>query len=87
MQWWSIFKSYGWLLQEKLSKIAYKIQFIVDNSMDSYSNQNRKNVQPGEFRDLSKSGLRFVLREKRAPGKTKQDIRVFWKYGRNGETK
>ena len=55
--------------------------------MNFYSNQIRKKVQPGEFRDLSKSGLRFVLRKKRAPGKTKQDIRFFWKYWRNGEAK
>ena len=84
---WFILKSYGWKSQEKQNKMACKIHFIVDNLTSFYSNRNRKKNPPGEFWDLSKSGLRIVLRKKRAPGKTKQDLRVFWEYRRNGDTK
>ena len=64
-----------------------KAQFIVDISVNFHTTQNLKKKTPGDCRDLSKSGARIVLRKTTAPGKSEQNIRVFWKYRRNGEPK
>ena len=63
----------------KKRTMASKTQFIVDNYfVNFYTNQNLKKKTPGNCRELSKTGVRIVLRKTIAPGKSEQNIRVFW---------
>ena len=74
---WFICKSYGWKSREKANKMASKIQFIVDNLVNFYTIQNLKKNPSGNCRELSKSGVRIMLRKTIAPGKSEQNIRFF----------
>ena len=57
--------------------MAPKIQFFVTNFFNFLmSNPFLKNFTPGEFRDLSKSGLENMLCKKSTPGKSEQKFGV-----------